>query len=204
MNAEPNFTETLGMARQGNQAALDRLFAQFYQLVQKRVHHQLATDFRQGRQWMASMLSTADVVQEVFLQVLQSMKGFQGGSEAEFTAYLTALTRNRILDSVRFHTALRRDRRRVSLDVTEPSDPRPQGIEPLITRDELARYTKVLASFDERDRLLLRSRLEGGEQPPSFAELAEELGFPSTGATRQAYFRARARLVLLLGNHEDK
>ena len=203
MPIESPFSATLLAAQQGDAAALDRLFAQFYPLVQKRVHHELATDFRKGRDWMAAMLSTADVVQEVFLKVLQGIKSFQGGTETEFAAYLTALTRNRILDTVRFHTAMRRDRRRTATDSHEATDPNPQGIDPLITREELTRYIRVLASFDERERLLLRSRIEGGGEPPSFAQLATELGFPSVGAARQAYFRARARLAVLLGNHKD-
>ena len=104
---DADFHDDLAAARQGERAALDRLFGEFYPTVQANVHRHLASDFRAKRPWIGAMFSTGDVVQEVFLCVLRCLDDFEGRTPAEFVGYLTTLTRNRIVDAVRFHEAVR-------------------------------------------------------------------------------------------------
>ncbi|MFK7741399.1 MAG: RNA polymerase sigma factor [Planctomycetota bacterium] len=199
----PTFHENLKLARDGEQAAMDRLFATFYPQVQANVHRQLTVDFRRKHPWIGAMFSTGDVVQDVFLNVLRDIDDFEGGSEAEFAAYLTTLTRNRLIDAVRFHEAVRRDRRKVLHKVDEVIDSRASTPASLVHQDEVRRYAEALASFRERERVLLRSRLENQDQPPSFDQLAQDLGYPTAGAARQAFFKCKARLLLLLEPKTD-
>ncbi|MCK5942495.1 MAG: hypothetical protein KAI24_11030, partial [Planctomycetes bacterium] len=102
-------------------------------------------------------------------------------------------------DAVRFHEAVRRDRRRVRAGDTVINNQAVEVGDQASAREELTRYTRALSSFRDRERALLRSRLEGGEQPPTFEELAQQLGYSSAGAARQAFFTCKARLLIKLG-----
>jgi len=201
---EKDFEQTIAAARSGDQDALNELFRSFYTRVSTMVHQSLAADFRQQRPWLGAMLSTGDVVQEVFASVIKDISDFEGTTEGQFVKYLATVTRNRLIDAVRFHEAVRRDRRRVTGGDTVLGKQSVDVGDQAAARDELTRYTRALSSFRDRERALLRSRLEGGEQPPTFEELAEQLGYSSAGAARQAFFTCKARLLIKLGKPKDK
>ena len=194
-----DFAQQLDAARRGDQDALDDLFRSFYSRVSTMVHQSLAQDFRTQRPWLGAMLSTGDVVHEVFASVLKDIGDFEGTTEGQFAKYLAMLTRNRLIDAVRFHEAVRRDRRRVRAGDTVINNQAVEVGDQASAREELTRYTRALSSFRDRERALLRSRLEGGEQPPTFEELAQQLGYSSAGAARQAFFTCKARLLIKLG-----
>ncbi|MCA8951996.1 MAG: sigma-70 family RNA polymerase sigma factor [Planctomycetes bacterium] len=191
---EAPFPAALAAARAREPAALEALFARFYPRVERQVHVALTTDLRRSRPWLATRFSTGDIVQEVFRSVLVDLGGFAGTTEEEFAGYLASVVRNRLLDALRFHEAERRDGRRTI------ADPDPRQLSPqcgpatdAIAADDRRLYDEVLRTFPERERQLLRGRLE---QEREFKDLCRELGYSSLSATRRAFYAAEAQLVI--------
>ena len=194
---EETFLTTLSEARAGSTSALNELFERFYPRVQQMVHRRLARDLRPSRPWLFARFSTGDVVQDVFRGVLRDPSAFAGKTEEAFVGYLAMAVRNQIVDAIRFHEAERRD---VRLSVAEaqgsesPADV-PAPLRQAAIREQLDQFHTILASFPERERLLLRARLDGTE---TFEELAEQLGYSSESAARRAYYNVQARVSLLM------
>lgn len=197
------FTKTLDAAREGDDVAIENLVTWFYPRIQAIVHKDLSLDLRRSRPWLAARFSTGDVVQEVFRSLLRDLSRFEGRTEAAFCGYLAMITRNRLLDAIRFHEAAQRDGRRTSDWSVSPeqSDPEPAPPAGANSAEEALRLREVLASFPERERLLLRARIE---QQTSFAALAESLGYSSKWAARRAFYSAQTKLVLLLGKRASE
>ena len=201
--ADPDFTTTLQAAREGDSEALTALFERFYPRVERMVHRSLARDLRTSRPWLRTRFSTGDVVQEVFRSILQDLGAFAGTTEAAFAGYLTMLVRNRLIDAIRHHEAARRDGRRtyVPEEIEEPASQRDGPATDLVSAEEVEVFNSVMSSFEERDRLLLRARLEG---QASFQELADQLGFSSSYAARRAFHAAQATFVLRMRQRRNK
>ncbi len=176
-------------------AQLAALCERYYPRVCDRVHHLLARDLRRGRPWLASLLSTGDIVHEVFLGVVRDFDGFRGESEEAFVAYLARLTRNRLVDTVRHHEAARRDQRRTERDADEPSAAQVSPGARLVAHEDVELLGRVLARLPERDRALLRGRLED-EEP--FEALATTLGYASADSARKAFHSVQARVLALM------
>lgn len=192
----------LRRARAGEREALDELCRRFYPDVQRRVHSALDRDVRRGRPWLAALFSTSDILHDVLLGVLRDMGVFRGNSRAEFVIYLSRLTRNRILDAIRYHEAARRDGRRTErADAFEKECESDSPDDLLIRREQVEHAYTVLESFPERDRALLRGRIEDGED---YRTLAEELGYASADAARKAFHYVRARLVLRMRKPDER
>ena len=141
------------------------------------------------------MFSTGDVVQEIFLSVTRDLEDIRGREEASLLHYIATLTRNRLVDAIRFYEAARRDRRRDESDGQSVDRVRERGSSPedhAIHHEQIARFYRVLASFSERDRTLLRERIE--HQRP-FEELATMLGFATGDSSRKAFHVAQAKLL---------
>ena len=192
-----DFAKTFEAASHGDEAAQSLLFARFYPTVERMVHRQLARDVRSTKPWLAARFSTGDVVQEVFRSVLKDLTAFEGDSEGAFAGYLARVVRNRIVDTIRFHEAARRDGRRSrhSVDVDEPAHESAEPSSQAVSAEELDAFHKALESFPRRERMLLRARIEDEE---GFRTLANQLGYPSESAARRAFYAAQARLVLRL------
>ena len=193
----PSFLDTFEAARKGDSAALDELCDRFYPTVRAMVHRSLASDLRLKRPWVSTLFSTGDVVQEVFQSVLRDLGSVHSTSEEAFTGYLARIVRNRLIDAIRFHEAARRDRRLATVSIQEV-DVASEGDGPstkATTADEIAVFLRVLETLPEREKLLLRERMERGE---TFAELAEVLGYPSADAARKAYYAAQALMLVRL------
>lgn len=171
---------------------LEKVCSLYYPRVQAMVHQMLASDVRRGRPWLTSVLSTGDVVQEVFLGVVRDFEGFRGADESALIAYLARLVRNRLIDSVRHHEASRRDQRRRSGDaeaiVSEAVSPGAR----VRTSEDVDAMQRLLATLKDRDRALLRGRIEDGE---SFQQLADALGYASADSARKAFCAVQARLL---------
>lgn len=198
--ARYDFARHLAAARSGSRTALDALFVNCYERVAKKVHFALARDLRLKRPWLSTRFSTGDVVQDVFRSVLGNLNAFAGSTEAAFAAYLASIVRNRLLDAVRYHEADQRDGR-----VTKPTDQSERAVSPrrgprtdAISSEQQRAYQAVLTTFAERERDLLRRRLEDRAE---FKLLARELGYSSVSATQRAFYAAQAQLVLQLRQH---
>jgi RNA polymerase sigma factor (sigma-70 family) len=145
---------------------------------------------------LGSVFSTADIVQEVFLSVVRGIREFEGRDERTFESYLVTLTRNRLVDAVRFHEALRRDQRRLGEIHRDMPDATPDPAFAAGDADELRRFHAVLHDLRDRDRALLRGRLEDGE---SFETLARQLGYASSDSARKCFHVALAGILVRLG-----
>jgi len=192
-----SFQELLARARAADSDALDALFEEFYPTVRSLVHRSLARDLRLNRPWLTTRFSTGDLVQEVFRSVLRDLRTFGGTTEASFVGFLTTVVRNRLVDAIRFHEAERRDGRRSAQKTgTWGADSRPQDpAEEAASAEQVVRMYRALQTFSERERHLLRARIEGLD---SFKNLAEQLGYGSETAARRAFYGAQARLAILL------
>jgi RNA polymerase sigma factor (sigma-70 family) len=135
----------------------------------------------------------------VFAGVLDDLSSFDGEVENEFVAYLAAVVRNRIIDSVRFHEAVRRDRRRHRGSVSGICAAGLVDVESLAVRDEeLRRFTEIFEKLPRRARLVLDERVSCRR---SFHEIARRMGFPTAEAARKAFHRTKARVLVLLRAH---
>ena len=178
-----------------NRAELEELCERHYERVRQRVHRLLAIDLRRGRPWLAAIMSTGDIVHEVFLGVVRDFGGFRGKSEQAFVAYLARMVRNRLIDTVRHHEASRRDARLAQRDVVDLAGPEPSPHAALANSEDAEMLNNILAGFVERDRMLLRGRLEDKE---SFAVLAKALGYASADSARKAFASVQAKLLARL------
>ncbi|MCA8969742.1 MAG: sigma-70 family RNA polymerase sigma factor [Planctomycetes bacterium] len=180
--------------RSGDRNATEELCALFYRDVQQNVHNALSRDVRRCRPWLAALFSTSDIVHDVFLGVLRDAGEFRGNTRAEFVTYLSRMTRNRLVDAIRHHEAARRDGRKTDRDAEWD---RSVEIEPpvarLIRSEDIELAYSILETFSERDRLLLRGRIEDGE---SYETLANDLGYASPDSARKSFHSVQARLVL--------
>ena len=174
---------------------LEEWCERYYAQVSSRVHRLLDRDLRRGRPWLGAVLSTGDIVHEVFLGVVRDFESFRGRSEHAFVAYLARLVHNRLIDAVRHHEASRRDQRRLQRDVTDMCDPEVSPGSKLTCREDAGLLATILLRLTDRDRALLRGRLEDDE---SFQVLAKSLGYASADSARKMFRRVQARVLAML------
>ncbi|MFT7670440.1 MAG: RNA polymerase sigma factor (sigma-70 family) [Planctomycetota bacterium] len=197
------FAVTLAAARQGDKAAIEFLVERYYLRVQKTVHEDLSRDLRRSRPWLTSRFSTGDVVHEVFRSLLNDLSRFEGKTEIAFCGYLAMIIRNRLLDAIRFHEAAQRDgRRSAAWSILRDFDTSDCGpVDNAAIAESAATLQKVLESLPEKERLLLRARIEQGTQ---FVVLAERLGYPSKWAARRAFYAVQSKVLILMGMHTQE
>ena len=197
MSIESDFQTMLAAARGGDGAAREALFSGLYGEVQAMTHQRLWRELGSSRRWVSSRFSTGDVVHEVLRVVLQDLDGFRGDSLEAFKGYLSIIVRNRIVDSVRHHSADRRDVRR-SVDVEacrEGAGKEPGPAESAARQEQLTRIERHIETLEPRERLLLRARMEG---LATFQELAHQLGYESESGARKAFYGAQSRLLIAI------
>lgn len=198
-----DLSATLERARAGDEGAREELFRALYPTVERLVHRGLSQDVRRGRPWLAARFSTGDVVQEVFRRLLADLPSFVGTHERALVGYLAASIRHRLIDAVRFHEASQRDGRRTVVQ-PEERDPTAHARSPVsdvASIEEIERFQSILQGFPERERLLLRGRIEDDAR---FQDLAEQLGYSSTSAAKRAFYAAQATLVVRIRQRGDE
>ena len=189
---EPNpALDLTDLADVSGRARLADLCQQHYPKVQRLVHDMLAHDVRRGRPWLTAVMSTGDVVQEVFLGVVRDFDGFRG-NESAFVAYLARLVRNRLIDSIRHYQAGRRDQRMLFDGIDAALSESMSPFSRVRSGEDADEMQRVLSTLKDRDRALLRGRIEDGE---SFQQLATALGYASADSARKAYCAIQARLL---------
>ncbi|MEL6904641.1 MAG: sigma-70 family RNA polymerase sigma factor [Planctomycetota bacterium] len=198
-----DLSATLERARAGDEGAREELFRALYPTVERLVHRGPSQDVRRGRPWLAARFSTGDVVQEVFRRLLADLPSFVGSHERALVGYLAASIRHRLIDAVRFHEASQRDGRRTVVQ-PEERDPTAHARSPVsdvASIEEIERFQSILQGFPERERLLLRGRIEDDAR---FQDLAEQLGYSSTSAAKRAFYAAQATLVVRIRQRGDE
>ena len=173
--------ELVALAQQGDQSALEKLFAR---------HSAPLRRWARGRlpRWARDMADTDDVVQEALLQTFKRLEDFEARGAGSLHAYLRQVVLNRVRDALRQRG---REPVRADLDDRRP-DP---GLSPLqcaIDGEARERYERALARLKAQDQEAIIARVEMGY---TYEELAESLGKPSADAARKTARRALVRLL---------
>ena len=173
--------ELLDRARQGDQAALDLLFAR---------HAAPLRRWASGRlpRWARDLTDTDDLVQEALVQTFKRIDQFEPRGAGAFFGYLRQIVLNRIRDELR-----RRKRRPVAkgLDGSETNEEM-SPLEHAIGREMTERYERALARLSAQEQELIIARVE---MDCTYEEMAESLGKPTADAARKAAKRALVRLA---------
>jgi RNA polymerase sigma-70 factor (ECF subfamily) len=173
--------ELIGRAREGDQTAIDALFARHLGPLRRWASGRLP-------KWGRDLADTDDLVQETLLQTFKRIGEFEPRRVGALQAYLRQAVMNRIRDELR-----KKGRRpdAVALDGLEANaDASP--LEAAIGAEAVERYEQALARLTPDEREAVIARIELG---CSYAEMAEALGKPTPDAARKAASRALVRLA---------
>ena len=172
-------TDLLARARQGDHAAIERLFARHLRPLQR---------FARGRLpgWARDLADTDDLVQDALLKTFKRIDAFEPRHPGALQAYLRQAVLNRLRDELR-----RKARAPSRVDVAE-ADLGGSPLEEAVGRETMAAYEQALARLKPEDREAVIGRLEMGF---SYDELALALDKPTADAARKAAQRALVRLA---------
>lgn len=170
----------LGLARNGDDTARDRLLHRYLPILQRWARGRLPAYAR-------DLTETSDLVQTTVIRSLKHLDRFESRGEGAFLAYLRQILLNSVRDEIR----------RVS---RRPGhDPLPERIvdqgqsvlHQLIGQQRLERYEASLEQLEDRQKQAVVLRLEFGY---SFSQVAEAIDAPSANAARMVVSRAMVRL----------
>lgn len=193
--------ELLRLARQGDDAGRERLFAACLDYLGGMARVQVES-------WLRAKVDASDLVQQTLFEAHRDFARFQGETGGELLAWLRRILTHNALDLVRqYHgTAKRQARREVGLrgagdesafgrGAPEPAAPGPSPSEEVILRDDQLRVATALAelSEDHRDVIVLRNL----ERLP-FEDVARLMN-RSRPATQMLWMRAMKKLQEVLG-----
>jgi RNA polymerase sigma-70 factor (ECF subfamily) len=173
-------------AQQGEQDAIERLWARYIPRIRRWAHGRLPSSSR-------GMLDTDDLAQEILLRAVQRVDTFQPRHEGAFQGYLRQMLKNRVLDEVR--RALRRPLGPPLNDEYAARDPSP--LEIAIGSEALDRYEVALSKLTPQDQQLIFARVE---LDFSIAEIAVAFDKPSVAAAHMAVSRALMRLAGMMAH----
>jgi len=171
----------IARARDGDEQALERLFARHLRPLQRWASGRLP-------KWARDLADTDDLVQDTLLKTFKRIESFEPRRVGALQAYLRNAVLNRLRDELR-----RKGR--------EPESTNLEGIEleaadsPLeaaIGREQVDAYETALERLKPEDREAIIARVELGY---SYQELAVMLEKPSADAARKASERALVRLA---------
>jgi RNA polymerase sigma-70 factor (ECF subfamily) len=186
-----NVAELLADARQGNRERLGALLELYREYLSGRAGALIGLNLR-------AVVNPSDLVQQTFLEACRDFGRFEGGTEAQWRAWLRRILAHNLATLVERHVhAQKRDvRRQDSLDgngvvpVSPLSSPSAQAQ----GQEASATLASRLAQLPAADREVLR--LRNFEGLP-FEEVARRMG-RTPGAVRALWVRALDRLRLLL------
>ncbi|NOT44727.1 MAG: sigma-70 family RNA polymerase sigma factor [Acidobacteria bacterium] len=173
--------ELLDRYKQGDEAALDALFARSVPALRRWARGLLP-------QWARGLNETQDLVQEAVAKSMPRLLGFEARHPGALQAYLRRAVSNHIRDEIR-----KVKTRPVSGEVPETHpDPAPSPLEQAMGREGFARYEAALAMLRPSEQEAIVARLELQQ---SYEEVAIALGKPTANAARVAVTRALERLI---------
>jgi RNA polymerase sigma-70 factor (ECF subfamily) len=172
--------ELLARAREGDLAAVERLFTRHLRPLQR---------FARGRlpRWARDLSDTDDLVQDALLQTLKRLDEFEPRHPGALQAYLRQAVMNRLRDELR-----RKARSPVQVDVDDVDLARGSWLEETVGLEAIAAYEQALRSLTPEDREAVVGRIELGL---TYQELALALEKPTADAARKAAQRALVRLA---------
>jgi RNA polymerase sigma-70 factor (ECF subfamily) len=173
--------ELIERARNGDRAALDRLFARHRPALQRWASGRLP-------KWARDLADTDDLVQDTLLQTFKRIGDFEPRRVGALQAYLRQAVVNRLRDELR-----RKGRRPESTDLDGLSlDGGLSPLEQAIGREAVEHYEQALQRLKPEEREAIILRVEMGY---SYEEMAGALGKPTPDAARKAAQRALVRLA---------
>jgi RNA polymerase sigma-70 factor (ECF subfamily) len=192
--------ELVRRAQEGDQAALEALFARYYERIRRVVRARIGPGLRRR-------LETGDILQRTFVKAVDVFDRFEMRDEGSLIHWLARIAEHQIRDAKDYLEADRRDaRREVGLEVRSPDgDTTPLGrslpagvTAPLdrVARDE--EHERLDAALDSlpanyREVIVLRD-YEG----LSWECVARESGRPSPDAARMLHKQALKELARAL------
>lgn len=174
-------TELIIRAREGDEAALDRLFARYTPRLERWAHGRLPHPAR-------GAYDTQDLVQLTLTRVLNHLKTFEPRHPGAFRDYVWTTLWNAIRDLARQY-----QRRGPSGPLDSAMiDLSPSPLEEAIGRETLDRYERALERLRPDDREAIVARIEMGLP---YTDVAAALAKPSVEAAHMAVSRALMRLA---------
>ncbi len=193
-------TEALGQsmlllqrAQRGDKAALEQLFARYYERVRPIVRARLGPRLREH-------LESGDVLQQVFIVALKNYDKFQVDSEARLIGWLAKIVQNQVNDEIdKIGAAKRKSPGHVSLGAKSASgsvmgDPPASDTRAsdVVAREERQEQLEdCIAALSERHRELILLR---DYQDHSWDEIATILSIASPDAARMQHATAKIEL----------
>ena len=178
-------------AQHGDQAALDRLCARYYDRVRRIVQLRLGPRLRER-------VDSGDILQETFLAAVRSLSSFEMREEASLINWLARLAERQIIAAADFHGARKRDSRR-DVQVSGPVEiedrrlARPLDLAAGAEEQHLVEAAVARLPDEYRELTLLRNYAGA-----SWESVAEETHRPSAAAARMMHARALVELGKLL------
>ena len=174
----------LARAREGDQAALDQVFARAIPLLKRWASGRLP-------RWARDMVDTDDLVQDTVVNTLKRIDVFEYRADAALQAYLRQAVMNRIRNEIRRAT---RHPAPETLDSAAP-DAGLSPLEEVIGKQTVEAYDEAMAALEPHERDAIVGLVELGL---SYDELATAMDRPSPDAARMAVGRAILKLARLL------
>jgi RNA polymerase sigma-70 factor (ECF subfamily) len=192
----------LEAARAGDVAALGRLLGSYRDYL--KLLARLQVDQR-----LQSKLDASDIVQEAFLKAVRVFDQFQGGTEAELTAWLRQILASKLADQMRRYYGSRQRNVRLERELARDIDQSSSAL----NGELLAAQSSPSGQVERREQaVLLAAALE--QLPESYREVIilhqlEDLAFPevarrmgrSVDGVKNLWLRALPRLRRILGDH---
>jgi RNA polymerase sigma-70 factor, ECF subfamily len=182
MQVDPESTFSLiERARDGDEQALERLFARHLEPLQRWASGRLP-------KWARDLADTDDLVQDTLLKTLKRMESFEPRRVGALQAYLRNAVLNRLRDELRRKRRQPESANLDSIEVEATDSP----LEAAIGREKVEAYEEALGRLRAEEREAIIARVELGY---SYEELAVMLDKPSAEAARKAARRALVRLA---------
>jgi RNA polymerase sigma factor (sigma-70 family) len=177
-------TELLARARDGDDAAVDRLLRIYAPLLTRWAHGRLPPSAR-------GLADTEDLVQITLIRVLGKLGTFEARHPGAFLAYLRRSLLNNLRNEMR-HAAHRPRGEPPAEDLRAPG---PSPLEQTIGVCALQAYEDALEQLTDDQKAAVTLRLEMGCKHEEIAELLEK---PTANAARMLVFRGLVRLAELI------
>ncbi len=179
---DPESTFSLiNRARDGDEEALERLFARHLKPLQRWASGRLP-------KWARDVADTDDLVQDTLLKTFRRMESFEPRRVGALQAYLRTAVLNRLRDELRRQGRQPDSTSLDSIEVEAAESP----LDAAIGRERVDAYEAALERLKPEEREAIIARVELGY---SYEELAVMLDKPTTEAARKATQRALLRLA---------
>lgn|SRR5574338_1345556 len=171
----------ISRARNGDQDAIERLFARHLKPLQRWASGRLP-------RWARDLADTDDLVQDTLLQTFKRIGEFEPRRVGAWQAYLRQAVLNRLRDELR-----RQARRPAACGLESVEDIAARSpLEEAIGSQTVEEYEEALGRLKPEYREAIIARVEIGY---TYDELAQALGKPSAEAARKTARRALLRLA---------